>query len=278
MTASASSGAPARVVIVMPTFNEVENLAAVATAALTAVPDARLLVVDDASPDGTGRLADELAADDDRIHVLHRPGREGLGAAYLAGFAAVFRDPALAADVIIEMDADGSHPASALPALRDRLLADETLGLVIGSRWIPGGGIADWPRYRSLLSRAGNTYARVLLGLTVRDSTAGFRAYRAAALHAAVDDVVQSHGYCFQIDLARRVDAAGFGLAEVPITFHDRVRGASKMSARIVLEAMWRVTGWGLARMLGRGIRGKVTRNRPTLGGFPQGDVPGGAR
>ena len=146
MTASPASDAPARVVIVMPTFNEAENLAAVAGAALDALPQARLLVVDDASPDGTGRLADELAAADARIHVLHRSGREGLGAAYLAGFAAVFRDPALAADVIIEMDADGSHPASALPALRDRLLADETLGLVIGSRWVPGGGIADWPR------------------------------------------------------------------------------------------------------------------------------------
>ncbi|WP_294178022.1 polyprenol monophosphomannose synthase [uncultured Schumannella sp.] len=278
MTASPAFDAPARVVIVMPTFNEAENLAAVAGAALDALPQARLLVVDDASPDGTGQLADRLAAGDDRIRVLHRAGREGLGAAYLAGFAAVFGDPDLAADIIIEMDADGSHPASALPALRDRLLDDDALGLVIGSRWIEGGGIADWPRYRSLLSRAGNTYARLLLGLAVRDSTAGFRVYRATALHAAVDEVVQSHGYCFQIDLARRVDAAGFGLAEIPITFHDRVHGSSKMNARIVLEAMWRVTGWGLARMLGFGIRGKVTRNRSTLGGFPQGDVPRSAR
>jgi glycosyltransferase involved in cell wall biosynthesis len=239
-----------RAVVIVPTYNEVENLEQTVHAIRAAAPELHIMVVDDTSPDGTGELADRLAATDPRITVLHHEVRAGLGGAYLAGFGA-----ALAAgfDILIEMDADGSHPADALPALIAALgtgdpARSDGADMVIGSRWVPGGGLVDWPAPRRLLSRAGNAYARVALGIRVRDATAGFRSYRADVLRALDLDGVESRGYCFQIDMTRRVLDSGYRVAEVPIVFTERRRGVSKMNTRIVLEAMWRVTRWGIAR------------------------------
>lgn len=239
-----------RVVVVIPTYDEALNLETTVRAVVTSLPAARILVVDDASPDGTGRIADRLARDDARVQVLHRSGRRGLGAAYLAGFAQLLAETP-PPEVIIEMDADGSHPAEVLPALVASLDRVE-VGLVIGSRWIPGGRVEDWPWHRRLISRLGNGYARVMLRLPVQDATAGFRAYRREALVAALAGPVDSQGYCFQIDLARRVADAGYPIVETPITFRERRHGRSKMSGRIVLEAMVRVTRWGLQLRLRR--------------------------
>jgi len=235
-----------RAVVVMPTFNEAESIGRTIATLLDAVPTASVLVVDDASPDGTGDIVDRLAAADPRIAVLHRTARDGLGHAYLAGFGRALDD---GFEAIVEMDADGSHPASALPAI---LTALETNDLVIGSRWTPGGAVADWPRHRELLSRAANTYARIALGIGVRDSTAGYRAFRASTLRTIDLEHVVSRGYCFQIDMTRRAIDAGLRVAEVPITFTDRVAGRSKMSGSIVVEAMLRVTGWGIQRLFRR--------------------------
>ncbi len=259
MTASkpapSSRGPAARAVVIVPTYNEAENLEQAVDAIRAAAPEAHILVVDDSSPDGTGELADRLAASDPRITVLHHGARAGLGGAYLAGFGV-----ALAAgfDILIEMDADGSHPADALPALIARLDAPDHADMVIGSRWIPGGSFVDWPAARRLLSRAGNVYARFALGIAVKDATAGFRSYRAEVLRGLDLAGVESRGYCFQIDMTRRVLDAGYRVAEVPIVFTERRRGASKMNSRIVLEAMWRVTQWGVARRFGR-ARGRET-------------------
>ncbi|MEP6843709.1 MAG: polyprenol monophosphomannose synthase [Pseudolysinimonas sp.] len=238
-----------RAVVIVPTYNEVENLEPVVDAIRRAAPEVHILVVDDASPDGTGELADRLAASDPLVTVLHHDARAGLGGAYLAGFGV-----ALAAgfDILIEMDADGSHPADALPALLARLDAPDHADMVIGSRWVRGGGFVDWPTARRLLSRAGNVYARLALGIQVQDATAGFRSYRADVLRGLNLDDVESRGYCFQIDMTRRVLNAGYRVAEVPIVFTERRRGVSKMNSRIVLEAMWRVTQWGFSRRFGR--------------------------
>ena len=231
---------PARVLVVIPTYDERENLAGVVGRLHGAVPDADVLVVDDASPDGTGELADTLAAADPRIHVLHRRAKEGLGAAYLAGFAwGLARDY----DALVEMDADGSHAPEQLP---DLLAALADADLVLGSRWVPGGSVVDWPRRREVLSRGGNTYARVMLGLPLHDATGGFRVFRREVLEALELETVSSAGYCFQVDLARRAWLAGFRLVEVPIRFVERVSGVSKMNRAIVGEALWRVTVWGL--------------------------------
>lgn len=237
-----------RAIVVMPTFNEAESLERTLRGVRAAAPEVSVLVVDDASPDGTGALADRLAAADPRIAVLHRTERDGLGHAYLAGFQRALDD---GFEAIVEMDADGSHPADALPAI---LAALREADLVIGSRWTPGGAVANWPRHREWLSRAANTYARFLLRLPVRDSTAGYRAFRASALRALDLAHVESRGYCFQIDLTRRAVDAGLTVAEVPITFVDRIAGRSKMSGAIVVEAMLRVTGWGIRRLF-RGPR-----------------------
>ncbi|QEO08646.1 polyprenol monophosphomannose synthase [Protaetiibacter larvae] len=242
MTSARPSG---RVLVVTPTYDEVDNLAASVQAVLGAGVGAEVLVVDDASPDGTGELADRIAAADDRVHVLHRAEKDGLGRAYLAGFAWAI---ARGYDVIVEFDADGSHPASALPALLAELEADPALGLAIGSRWVPGGALVDWPASRRRLSKLANAYARVMLRLPVRDVTAGYRAYRSAVLAELADEVVQSRGYCFQIDLTIRTADSGWGIREVPITFTERRAGHSKMSGGVVVEAMWRVTVWGIAR------------------------------
>lgn len=251
---------PARItgpLVVMPTFNEAENLRRIAERLLAAVPDAHLLIVDDNSPDGTGQLADELAAGHPRIHVLHRAGKAGLGAAYLAGFAWGL---ARGAAVLVEMDADGSHAPEELPRL---LVALDSADLVLGSRWVPGGQVVDWPRWREALSRGANVYARRLLRLPLSDATGGFRAYRRAALEAIDLADVASRGYCFQIDLARRVHQAGYRVVEVPIRFVEREAGTSKMSRTVVGEALWRVTAWGVQERLARGSRETAGTPRP---------------
>jgi len=230
-----------RVLVVVPTYDERENLARTVTRLRTAVPDADVLVVDDASPDGTGAVADALAAADGQVHVLHRRAKEGLGAAYVAGFAwALSHD----VDVVVEMDADGSHAPEELPRLLDALVDAD---LVLGSRWVPGGAVRNWPPHRLLLSRGGNAYVRLVLGLPLQDATGGFRAYRRAVLTALPLDRVHSQGYCFQVDVAWRAWRAGFRVVEVPITFTERVAGVSKMSREVVVEALWRVTWWGLS-------------------------------
>lgn len=240
------------VVVVMPTYNEKDNLPVTIPAVLRYCPDVHVLVVDDNSPDGTGDLADAMADDDPRIHVLHRAGKGGLGPAYLAGFRwALDRGY----DVICEMDMDGSHRPQDLPRLLAPLLGVEgsrsgRVDLVIGSRRVRGGRSEGWPWYRNLISSCGSLYARIMLGSRVHDMTAGFRAYRASMLRSVRLDEVEAGGYVFQIDMTRRVLAAGGVIREVSIVFPQRVRGVSKMSSAIVLEAMWRVTIWGLQRLI----------------------------
>lgn len=238
-----------RVLVVTPTYNEIESLATMVASVRSAVPDADILVVDDASPDGTGALADRLARSDARVHVLHRLAKDGLGRAYLAGFAWAAEQ---GYDVVVEMDADGSHPADALPAMLATLRSDPAIGLVIGSRWIPGGSVVDWPLRRRLLSVAANRYARIALAIPVHDITAGYRAYRREVVDALDSAQIDSRGYCFQIDLTIRTFDAGWGIREVPITFRERIAGVSKMSGGIVTEAMRRVTWWGLTRRFAR--------------------------
>ncbi|WP_205472562.1 polyprenol monophosphomannose synthase [Nocardioides sp. SYSU D00038] len=226
--------------MVVPTYDEADNLAWIVDRMRTARPEVDVLVVDDNSPDGTGRVADELAATDPGVHVLHRAGKGGLGAAYLAGFAW-----ALAAgyDVVGEMDADGSHQPEQLHRLLEGLLAAD---LVIGSRYVPGGSVVNWPRTRELISRGGNLYVRLLLGITVRDATAGFRVFRRSALEKIDLATVRSTGYVFQTDLVARCLRAGLTVREVPIDFVERERGDSKMSGAVAAESLWRVTVWGL--------------------------------
>ena len=248
------SDALGRVLVVVPTYDERENLRPIAERLFVAVPDADLLVVDDGSPDGTGELADQLAREDRRVHVLHRTEKAGLGAAYTAGFAWA-REQGY--DVVVEMDADGSHQPEQLPRL---LAALQDADLVLGSRWVPGGEVVNWPASRELLSRGGNAYTRRVLGLPLQDATGGFRAYRRSVLDALPLGDVASQGYCFQVDLAWQTWCAGFRIVEVPITFVERVRGESKMSRAIVLEALWRVTWWGLRR--GRRTRSLPERSR----------------
>ena len=237
--------------VVIPTYNERENLPLILHRVHAAVPAAHVLVVDDASPDGTGEVADELAQRDGRIHVLHRAGKNGLGAAYLAGFRwALDREYR----VVVQMDADGSHPPESLPAMLDAL-ADADL--VIGSRYVPGGLVVNWPKHRELLSRGGNFYSRMSLGVHVRDITAGFRAFRRHVLMELELDQVDSQGYCFQIDMAWRSIQAGFRVREVPITFTERERGYSKMSGSIVREALLQVTRWAIRSRFGSGNQGR---------------------
>lgn len=242
-----------RVVMVIPTYNEAENLAWIVGRLRAAQPEADVLVVDDASPDGTGTLADELAAADPAVRVVHRPEKAGLGAAYLHGFR-VALDAGY--DVIGEMDADGSHQ----PEQLDRLLAAlADADLVIGSRWVSGGSVVNWPLRRELLSRGGNLYVRVLLGVRVHDATAGFRLFRRTALEKIDLASVQSTGYVFQTDMVARVLAAGLVVREVPIEFVERVRGDSKMSGAVATESLRRITAWGL-RERARQVRGALRR------------------
>jgi dolichol-phosphate mannosyltransferase len=229
--------------VILPTYEEAENVAAVVAGVRAALPDARVLIVDDASPDGTGAIADGLAAADPAVAVLHRPGRAGLGAAYGAGFG---RALAEGAGHVVEMDADRSHDPADLP----RLLAAARAGadLVIGSRYVPGGAVEDWGPLRRALSRAGCAYARRVLGVEVRDLTGGFKCFRAATLRRIDASSARAHGYAFQVELTWRALQEGFDVVEVPITFRDREQGRSKMSARIALEAAWRVPALRLAR------------------------------
>ncbi|BFV57688.1 polyprenol monophosphomannose synthase [Kitasatospora sp. CMC57] len=238
------------VLVIIPTYNEAENVELITARVRAAVPEAHVLVADDNSPDGTGDLADKLAAADDHVHVLHRRGKEGLGAAYLAGFRWGLDQ---GYQVLVEMDADGSHRPEELPRL---LTALRTADLVLGSRWVPGGEVVNWPRSRLLLSRGGSLYSRLMLDVPIRDVTGGYRAFRRETLEGLGMDQVASAGYCFQVDLAWRTVKAGFKVAEVPITFVERELGASKMSRSIVVEALWRVTAWGLTARLDK-LRGK---------------------
>jgi dolichol-phosphate mannosyltransferase len=240
-TGDGGPGSPlGRVLVCIPTFNEADNLARVVARLRRAVPAAHLVIADDASPDGTGEIADRLAADDDSVHVLHRTGKHGLGAAYLAAFAWGLER---GYGVLCEHDADGSHQPEQLPRLLSALAEAD---LVIGSRWVPGGGVTNWPLSRRLISRGGNLYARLVLGAPVRDITAGFRAFRRRTLLGIDLPEVASQGYCFQIDLAWRALKAGFVVREVPIDFIEREHGVSKMSHQIVAEALLRTTVWGL--------------------------------
>ncbi|MGW5272027.1 polyprenol monophosphomannose synthase [Streptomyces sp. NPDC004044] len=239
-----------RALVIIPTYNEAENIKPIVTRVRTAVPDADILIADDNSPDGTGKIADELAAADSQVQVLHRQAKEGLGAAYLAGFRWGIEH---GYGVLVEMDADGSHQPEELPRL---LIALKGADLVLGSRWVPGGRVVNWPKSREMISRGGSTYSRLLLGLRTRDVTGGYRAFRAGTLQGIGLDEVASQGYCFQVDLARRAVDAGYHVVEVPITFVDREIGDSKMSRDILVEALWRVTAWGVTartnRVLGR--------------------------
>lgn len=237
-----------RIVVIIPTFNELSTLPVIVSRVRASVPEADILVADDNSPDGTGRLADELAAGDPQIHVMHRLGKEGLGAAYLAGFAWALQ---AGYDVVVEMDADGSHQPEQLPRLLDAL---RTADLVLGSRWVPGGRTENWPKSRQLISRGGTAYTRLMLGVPIQDATGGYRAFRADTLRRLDLHEVASQGYCFQIDLAWRAVQRGLTVREVPITFVERTAGTSKMSRKIVAEALWRVTLWG--------VDDKVTRVR----------------
>ncbi|HEY3009099.1 MAG TPA: polyprenol monophosphomannose synthase [Micromonosporaceae bacterium] len=228
-----------RVLVVIPTYNEADNIGIIVGRVRAAVPEVDILVADDNSPDGTGALADELAAGDGQVHVLHRPGKQGLGAAYVAGFAWA-REHGY--ESVVEMDADGSHAPEQLSRLLDKLRDHDA---VLGSRYVPGGTVVNWPRRREILSRGGNLYTRLALGVPYRDATGGYRAYRMPVLEKIEIDSVSSQGYCFQIDLIWRAHKCGFRVAEVPITFAERERGASKMSSNIVREAFWRVGLWG---------------------------------
>ena len=251
-----------RVLVVIPTYDERDNLPTIVGRLRTAAPHADVLVVDDASPDGTGELADELSAADGQVHVLHRPAKQGLGPAYLAGFAwGLARDYA----AFVEMDADGSHAPEQLPSL---LAALSGADVVLGSRWVDGGAVVDWPRHRELLSRGGNAYARLLLGLPVRDATGGFRVYRRRVLETIDLADVASAGYCFQVDLLWRAWRAGCRIVEVPITFVERVAGVSKMDRHVVSEALWRITVWGLrGRRGGRRRHGVAATSPPSTSG-----------
>lgn len=238
-----------RTVVVIPTYNERANLPMVLRRLHDAVPDADALIVDDNSPDGTGVLADELASADSRLQVLHRAAKAGLGAAYVAGFRwALDRGY----DVVVEMDADGSHAPEDLPRLLNALVtnSDSAPGadVVLGSRYVPGGRVVNWARYRQWLSRGGNVYSRIALGVGITDLTGGFRAYRRHVLDSIDLATVASQGYCFQVDLAWRSVRGGFTIAEVPIVFTEREQGQSKMTSSVILEALWRVTAWGIQR------------------------------
>lgn len=228
--------------MVVPTFNEAANIDWILGRLRAAEPEVDVLVVDDSSPDGTGEIADRLAAADPRVQVLHRRAKGGLGAAYLAGFDWALRE---GYDAIGEMDADGSHQPEQLHRLIDALA---TADLVIGSRWIPGGSVVNWPRRRELLSRGGNLYVRLLLGISVQDATAGYRLYRRSTLETIDLSSVESTGYVFQTDLVERTLRAGLTVREVPIEFIERTRGDSKMSGAVATESLRRITGWGLRR------------------------------
>jgi dolichol-phosphate mannosyltransferase len=242
-----------RIVVLIPTYNERENISLIVSRLRVAVPEADILILDDNSPDGTGAVADQLAADDSQVRVLHRTSKAGLGAAYLAGFAWALEQ---GYDVLVEMDADGSHQPE---QLRPLLVALADADVALGSRWVPGGSVVNWPMHRKALSRGGNLYVRLLLGMPIGDATGGFRAYRASALRTVDLHEVASQGYCFQVDLAWRAIRAGLFVVEVPITFVERTIGDSKMSQDIVNESLRNITMWGARYRLSQ-VRSLIRR------------------
>jgi dolichol-phosphate mannosyltransferase len=241
-----------KALVVMPTYNEAESVVGVIDQVLAADPRVDVLIVDDGSPDGTAGLVAERAAGEPRVRLLERSAKQGLGAAYRAGFAWGLER---GYEALVEMDADLSHPPDRLPALLDGLAEAD---LVIGSRYVPGGRTVNWSRLREAISRGGNAYVRLALGVPVHDCTAGYRAYRREVLEALPVSAVQSNGYCFQVEMAHRTWQEGFRVVEVPIAFTERATGVSKMSRQIVAEALWRVTLWALT-----GGRGRARRHHP---------------
>jgi len=250
------------ILVVIPTYDERENLELIVGRLRAAVPEAHVLVADDNSPDGTGAIADGIAARDDHVHVMHRQGKEGLGAAYLAGFAWALEH---GYEVVVEMDADGSHQPEQLPRLLDAL---RDADLVLGSRWVPGGSVVNWPKHRELLSRGGSLYTRMALSVPLRDATGGFRAFRAETLRAIDLSDVESAGYIFQVELGVRAVKAGLRVREVPIEFVERELGSSKMNQRIVVEALWRVTVWGAQDKAAKARRLLAGNKAPARGGW----------
>lgn len=250
-----------RVLVIIPTYNEIDNLDMITTRLRTATPTVDILIVDDNSPDGTGRRADVLAEEDDHIHVLHRTGKEGLGAAYLAGFAwGLDRGYG----VIVEFDADGSHQPEELPRV---LAALASADMVKGSRWVAGGRVVNWPKSREWLSRGGSLYTRLMLGIPVKDITGGLNAFRAATLKAALAETIDKQGYGIQRDLTWAVHRQGGRIVEVPIEFRERERGDSKMDQTVVVEAIRSTTRLGLqhrGQQLRRGARAAGERARAT--------------
>jgi dolichol-phosphate mannosyltransferase len=245
-------------VVIIPTYCERESLRPLVERLLAASSDVDVLIVDDNSPDGTGALADALAAADARVNVLHRAGKQGLGPAYVAGFRwALAREYTR----IVEMDADGSHQPEQLSGLLAALR--DGAALAIGSRWVPGGSMVNWPWYRRAISRAGTQYARLLLRSRLHDITSGYRAFQRSALESVDLATLSAEGYAFQIELAWRIERQGSSISEVPITFVEREHGRSKMSIRIVLEALLHVTRWGLLGVpaSGPGARASLRRN-----------------
>ncbi|MDQ2700987.1 MAG: polyprenol monophosphomannose synthase [Actinomycetota bacterium] len=229
--------------VILPTYDEADNIRPIVEAVKAKLkPDDRILIVDDNSPDGTGRIADELAAGDEQVVVLHRAAKEGLGPAYLAGFGKALDG---GAELIVQMDADFSHDPAYLPRL---LAGSELADLVIGSRYVPGGGITEWGQVRRLLSRGGSIYSRAILGTGVRDMTGGFKCFRREVLEKIQFNEVAASGYSFQVEMTYRVIKAGFDVMEVPITFRERQAGTSKMSTSIVAEAAWKVPAMRFGR------------------------------
>lgn len=233
------------VLVIVPTYNESENIEAIASAVRAHGYD--LLIVDDGSPDGTGAIADQLAADDGGIHVLHRTEKQGLGPAYAAGFT---EGLAMGADILCEMDADFSHDPADIPRLVEAVRGGADLA--IGSRYVRGGGTEGWSWHRSLLSKLGNLYAGMMLGLHVKDATAGFRAFRDTTLRKIDPTTCEASGYGFQVEMAWRTQREGLTITEVPITFRDRVLGTSKMNLAIAIEAIGLITKWGFGRLIPR--------------------------
>ena len=256
-----STDALDRVLVIIPTYNESQNIESITNRLRKAVPHAHILIADDNSPDGTGDIADRLASDDSHVHVMHRTGKQGLGAAYLAGF-----DWGLERGygVLVSHDADGSHQPEELPRLLTAI--NDGADMVKGSRWVKGGSIVNWPASRVLISKAGSLWTRIWLGIPVKDATGGFNAYRATTLRGMNLTEVASAGYCFQIDLVWRAIKHGFKVVEVPIEFVEREFGDSKMSRNIVIEALIRTTLWGVEHRFGqlrRALLSLVQRDRP---------------
>jgi len=247
----------AQTLVIIPTYNESQNLERIISRVRAAQPEVHVLVADDNSPDGTGQLADTLAAADEHVHVMHRLGKEGLGAAYLAGFEWGLEH---GFDVLVEMDADGSHQPEELYRLLDGL---RDADMVKGSRYVKGGSVVNWPKSREYLSRGGSLWTRMMLGLPLKDTTGGYNAFRSDTLRGIGLDNISSAGYCFQVDLTWRALKAGFKVTEVPITFVEREYGDSKMSQSIVIEALVRTTLWGVAHRTGQ-VRSRLGRRRPT--------------